>query len=513
MKKNVKYRLPDLYNQQQLLEHISQLYPIKAEPFTSELIIIYDTFDWRLFNKSLVLYRVGPELRLRSLFESDALQQGKMTTQPVFVRDFADSHLKKQLEPIIEMRALLELAQGCLQSTTYRILNQDEKTIARLVYEAIRPIEAEESELLTAYVWLKPVRGYRKEAKKLAADLTGLGFSPAPKDDPYFLLLEHAKVTPGDYSSKLNIDLEPDMRADEAIKKIMRLLLDVIRRNEPYIKQDIDTEFLHDFRVAIRRTRSALSQIKGIFPPAITKRFKRDFSYAGQLTNQLRDLDVYLLNENKYKSLLPPDLQDHIGPLFDYLHQQRAEALQVVVEGLNSEKYERILQDWENFLNEPLPKKSETANAGRPIIGLARRRIYKRYRRIIKAGQIILDDSEDEALHALRIECKKLRYSMEFFASLFPTKEIDFLVKQLKQLQNNLGDFNDFSVQIDYLHHIATELPAADQESRQTLLAIGSLIATFTREKQRVKDAFSDVFADFASAENQRLFKQLFTVR
>jgi len=63
------------------------------------------------------------------------------------------------------------------------------------------------------------------------------------------------------------------------------------------------------------------------------------------------------------------------------------------------------------------------ANAAVPIIDLARKRIYKRYQRVVSDGDYILTHTQDELLHALRIECKKLRYLMEFFASLFPKKE------------------------------------------------------------------------------------------
>ena len=45
--------------------------------------------------------------------------------------------------------------------------------------------------------------------------------------------------------------------------------LQTLRINEDGVRKDLDSEFLHDFRVAVRRTRSALSQIKGVFPAAV----------------------------------------------------------------------------------------------------------------------------------------------------------------------------------------------------------------------------------------------------
>jgi CHAD domain-containing protein len=128
----------------------------------------------------------------------------------------------------------------------------------------------------------------------------------------------------------------------------------------------------------------------------------------------------------------------------------------------------------------------------------------------VKAGHQILENVADEKLHALRIECKKLRYLMEFFASLFPEDEIGQLVKQLKKLQDNLGDFNDLCVQEEYLLRAAAELPAAKAESQEALLAIGGLISRLDQERQVVKADFAKTFTNFASPENQAHFKRLF---
>jgi len=180
---------------------------------------------------------------------------------------------------------------------------------------------------------------------------------------------------------------------------------------------------------------------------------------------------------------------------------------------LRSKKYGKILHDWEAFLNEPREDSTTAANAKLPVIYLARKRIYMKYRGVVKAGNLILENTEDEMLHVLRIQCKKLRYLMEFFSGLFPRKKINVLIEQLKKLQNNLGDFNDLCVQEEYLFNITKKLPATHQQLKKTLVAIGSLIGTLDRERQTVKDAFAKTFIDFASSKNQGLFRELFTLK
>jgi CHAD domain-containing protein len=216
------------------------------------------------------------------------------------------------------------------------------------------------------------------------------------------------------------------------------------------------------------------------------------------------------LDKDNYKAMLPEVLQDDIEPLFAMLQKQRAKALKDVVKGLNSKEYQKILGDWERFLEEDTPESDSAPNAGRPIVDLARERIYKRYRRIVKDGKKILANTEDELLHALRIECKKLRYLLEFFSTLFPAKKINLLIKQLKVLQNNLGDFNDLSVQGEYLLNAATNLPPSNPTTQKVTLAIGALVGTLDNKRNQVKEKFAETFLEFSAPANKVLFKQLF---
>ncbi|WP_457554131.1 CHAD domain-containing protein, partial [Desulfobacula sp.] len=162
------------------------------------------------------------------------------------------------------------------------------------------------------------------------------------------------------------------------------------------------------------------------------------------------------------------------------------------------------------FLDDPVQAQQLESNAGVPILFLARKRTHKQYRRILKDGHRILDNTENEALHKLRIACKKLRYLMEFFSSLFPAKKIKRLIAQLKTLQDNLGDFNDLCVQEKYLLSIIEELPATGQKQKKVLVAIGCLIGVLEREKQCIKNEFAKTFTNYASPKNKNAFSELF---
>ncbi len=503
-----QFILPADFDAHTLVELLKNETAVSPQESIIEQWSLYDTFDWRLYNKSLSLLRVGRRFTLQTLATGTTAVQLELDEPPQFVWDIPHSPLRTKLAPIVSMRALMLLANITQKTTNHRILNKDDKTIAWVNLASYHT--PQESDLpLLQLVTVQPVRGYNKAEARLAEQFKAQQFKE--NDGAVIpLLLLACGYNPGSYSAKLNVELKPDMRADTATNMILRYLLQIMKMNERYIKQDVDTEFLHDYRVSVRRTRSALSQVKAVFPEAQTARFKQDFKFIGQLSNQLRDLDVYLLAENDYKAKLPRFLQDDIQPLFAYLQSKRQGALQAVVDGLESAEYKRIMQDWELFLEEPTQDDETAVNAAMPILKLAQKRIYKRHQRIIKNGSVILVDNRDELLHDLRLECKKLRYLMEFFATLFPPEKVSLLVRQLKQLQDNLGDFNDYCVQEKYLLHVAREMPMRGKASRDALIAIGCLVGTLHQQREQVKSEFANAFNQFASPPNEALFTELF---
>lgn len=300
------------------------------------------------------------------------------------------------------------------------------------------------------------------------------------------------------------------MRSEDAARIILRFLLEVIRINEARLAEDRDPEFLHDYRVAIRRTRSALRQMKRVFPPEITSRFRKDFSYVGKLSNHLRDLDVHLQNEGIYQAMLPPGQRDDIGPLFGYLREKRGKVFRDFLPHLETGRYKKIMRDWDLFLNSPEHDFPDSPNAELPVRELARKRIYKRYKKIFHKHHVELEDMADDMLHLIRIECKELRYLLEFFSPLFPREKIRGLIGELKKLQDILGKYNDFRVQQQRLKDLAGELPRNEPRSKKTVAAIGSLVKAMEREKEKAKRSFAETFSAYASPPRRKVYRELF---
>ena len=305
-----------------------------------------------------------------------------------------------------------------------------------------------------------------------------------------------------------------DITGNAAAKKILICLLGAMKENEEGIISDTDIEFLHDFRVAVRRTRSAISQIKYVFPEEKLEKFRQGFRQLSQSSNKLRDMDVYLHKKEEYFTMLPENLRPGLDPFFMDLKKQRDNEFRQFVKVLRSDFFKQLIIDWKVFLISDMKYEDDgykiPKNAEKPVIMLAKKFIWIRYKKIIKEAEMIDNNSPDEKLHSLRIQCKKLRYLLEFFTSLFPCDDINILKKQIKKFQDNLGKFNDLSIQKNMLKEY---LDTIDQKSDQAILtaaAIGGLITNLNLSQHHIRSQFSDQFRHSNKNINTKLFKKHF---
>ena len=483
----------------------------RVESKQSGIHSYYDTFDWRLYLRGLHLYLAEGEIVLYNFKEKKVVlsepyeRKGKEETLEI------SGKIQKKISPLIGIRRLLQMAIFQKHKQVFRLQNADQKTIARMIMEQSMIKSEKAYHRLNPCFEFHPLKGYDKEVNSILKKFSRKDLTSS-NENLLLLGLKVLKKKPGSYTSKIKITLTPHLSADKAMKIIYLHLMKTLKSNENGIIKDFDTEFLHDFRVSVRRTRSGLSQLKNIFEQEITQKAKLNFSLLGQATNKLRDIDVYLLKEIEYKKMLPLHLRDNLDPFFSFLRLERKKEHRSLVRLLRSEKYKLILRDWEVFLKkEDAAEHRENRNI-RPIIEVAREVIRKRNQRIVKYGKKILQTSSDELLHKLRIEAKKLRYLIEFFSSLFPHEQIQKSILKLKQLQDNLGELNDLVVQQNSLKNFSESLPLKGNLSINTVLTLGILIGKLHEKEQSMKKSFTKNFDLYLAQNVQKKFRQLFGV-
>lgn len=472
---------------------------LEAEPSVAVARTYYDTFDGRLHAAGLTL--VGQDGRL-VLQDGGAAEvaDGSMPDGDgrVFADDL-DGPLRATLADVLEMRAARPVASVSGRVTPMRALNDDDKTVVRLALEESVLVGGEP---LRPRLWVRPVRGYDGELRRVTGTLErDLELEPA--DTP---LRDEAIVaaggTPDGVSSKLRLTLRTDERADHAATVLLRTLLETIERNLPGAIDDVDSEFLHDLRVAVRRSRSAQRQLKRVFPPEPLAHFREEFKRLQQITGAVRDLDVYLMDLG--------DAGEDLEPLRRLLLEHRKRERTRMVRLLESARTRNLLTEWAAFLDGLVASpEDDRPAAASPVVDVAGNRIAKVYRRMVRDGSAIDDNSPAEDLHDLRKTGKELRYLLEFFSSLFPGKVVKPMVKSLKALQDTLGEHQDRAVQVEMLRSLRDEL-AAQHNGPAALMAVGSLIDRLTAEQAEARSEFASRFADFSSSKQRNVVKKTF---
>lgn len=471
-------------------------------PPESLTVTYVDTFDWRLQGAGLVLVEeLGAERRLCLLDRSREPYRIPAAATPTTAGSLPSGHLAERVGPVLGIRALLPVGAARVVRRDGRVEDPSGDLLARIRLERATVLD---ERCVPAG---EPRPTFWTDGDEAAAAVAAVpGTSPVPDHDLEAVTAARGR-SPGDYSSKLRIYLDPAERADRALKAILLELLGTLEANVEGAVADHDTEFVHDLRVACRRSRSALTQIKGVLEPEIAGPVNAELKWLGGVTNPLRDLDVYLLEMPVYRGLLPPEAAAELAPLEALLKRSRRRAHRSVVRALRSDRFSRFATGWRATLTDGEP--SPAHEAARPVAEVAGERIARAHRRILKHGRGLGDDPPAGTLHRLRIDAKKLRYLLEFFASLYPDDEAGARVKELKGLQDILGGFNDMHVQSEHLAELAEQLRAEPAVGAGCLLALGRLSAALEARQEGFRLAFHDAFAAFASKPVRRAFARL----
>lgn len=485
-----------------LLKEIHSLFPLQEEAAFDIDEWYMDTFDWRLCSKGFVFRKTDGRFVLASL--SGNLQEETEGPQKpkLFWQDFPEGAVRDRLADISGVRALCPLFRVVGRRRHFRLYNKDEKTVLRLRLETGDLYRGDEKRgAFPPCLHLEGIRGYYNPFQRLSEELKAKGCRELEAGETFFdLFLRQLQMRPD--CKKTQFFFGAGQTTNQAISSIGLALLDAMQRNLPGVIDDIDPEFLHDFRVSIRRTRALLSQFKNEIPPGQTGIFQKEFQWLGTVAGPVRDLDVCLQKEENYRLLLQEGLHPGLSLLMEKIAELRKGQWLIMRDHLRSSRTGDLFVNWQDFLTS-LPIRIQTPPGQAPCRKAARKVVRRCFQRLIKdAAAVTKGENQDISMHKLRIQAKKFRYMAEFFRSFFSPADMDILVGELRGLQDELGDFNDLAVQIrrfqDYKAALSLEQAAGE--------ALDELLLRLADERKRLLKRCLKRCGKFTKNDRNHLF-------
>ncbi len=264
--------------------------------------------------------------------------------------------------------------------------------------------------------------------------------------------------------------------------------------------KDEDPEYLHLFRVTLRKTRALMEEFADYFEPKWLEECQKHFALLMKDTSERRDVDVMIKQIALYRTMQSKKLQKGLDVVEELLQNKQMILDQKIVAVSKS-----TILDEEIVLFDRAQCFLE--NASEPIVLVAMRIVHNRLKQIIKDGKKIGPKSDDKVYHVLRIEYKKLRYVIETMKPLIAENRYIMAIKRLKKMQILLGECHDSHVQRQYLAFLAKDQSLQHPKTQEALKKIDTMLYDINLQRRR---AFHHTFKLFL--KHSKKFKNLFEI-
>lgn len=254
----------------------------------------------------------------------------------------------------------------------------------------------------------------------------------------------------GEATKAATLALDAQATVDSAWRAILHsCLAQVLPNASEVVAGTASAEHLHQLRVGLRRLRSGLRFFQGWIEPAPEPGVVEAVSRLFSRLSDARDADV--------QATLAPVLQAAGAPELPPLSRPQGPQPPDL---LREREVNLLLLDLLGWLVAAPPQADVDMSpppALRLLQPLAARRL-KRWHAQVAGAARRFDELADEERHWLRKRVKRLRYSIEFAASLFPARRVEGYLKRMRPAQESLGRFNDIVVaHASYLQRAADD--------------------------------------------------------
>lgn len=423
-----------------LMRQIAHILVVKPVAAIREQACYLDTFDWRIWRQGDVLVHLQhgerQHLQWRQQGFSGVHTDIPVEEVPSFIDQLPEWLCPKRLKDSTGPRALLPLVRSRIDTDHLDVINHD-KVVVRL--ERIQEYLLRSNTCgarLTDRVVIRLLRGFEGDFARINAAFENSGLYVCSQDSLAGLLaLEGRK--PCDYSCRVRVNISPEQRADTASKQILLQLYHVMQRNVEGICKDTDSEFLTDFRDALRRSLSLMEQLYGIFPPDVLARFTQDMKWLYQETASLQDYNQLLLHFDKAISWVIEVHHPALQIFHDWLKEQRHHSLICVDNMFSSVRYQRFIKGWRVFLECEVPQHSVLEYAEHNAGQVVASRMAEVYQKLCKLS---LKPRNGKFLKQIDFVNNQLLDLLQFSRVLFPRGKRQKILLCGQKLQQACSD-------------------------------------------------------------------------
>lgn len=291
-----------------------------------------------------------------------------------------------------------------------------------------------------------------------------------------------------------------------AMRRLVAGCLVRLRLLEPGIIDDLDPSFLHQYRVTLRTTRSLCKLMAEVFDGDTALRLTTDLGDLARAGNLLRDLDVHLVGDDDPAAGLPPHAVEGLSFLINHLSSRRQEAQRQLAARLRSPEHAAHLDDLERLVHGTDAEGAGPA-ARLPIARVVRDAGWRAWRTVRRRARSIGAETGDGDIHRLRIRVKRLRYLLDVFGRLVaPPAEVLRLQERIKDLQAELGDYNDTVNQLQLLLDLghAPDLPSP------AVFSVGIMAGMLTARRREQRADLEKVLTQATGKAIRRAYESCF---
>lgn len=260
-----------------------------------------------------------------------------------------------------------------------------------------------------------------------------------------------------------------------------------------------DADAVHDMRVASRRTREALALLADYYPDKAFERASDLVRCVTKALGKVRDADVFA---QEFASLAAratdPDERVALAWLVGAAGGRRP----TLVRRMRKRLAALDVGGYEKRFGKFATGVRRVPDAAEPVGSLAAAAIEARVTALYAHLPAALDAANDLALHAMRIDAKKLRYAVETFAPAFDPDRLETLYPVLKGLQDELGELHDRDVFADAVRE--AEGAGTARSAGVSDAGLEAVIADLAAERARRFHAFRRIVDEWPEHRMRR---------